>query len=71
MEASVKKPISFRKFSIIGRTYLFFMMKGPTTHQYLISMDFLKFRKCPVSTINFCLINSIENTLGVKKAGTK
>ena len=71
MAASVKKPISFNKLSIIGREDLFFMMKWITTQGYLVSMDLLKFRKCRVSTINFCVINSIEKILGVKKARNK
>ena len=44
------------------------IVKGPTSQGYLISVDFLNFRKFFVSTISFYLIKSMENTLGVKKA---
>ena len=37
--------LSERFFWLIGKAALFFMVNGPTTHGYLISADFLKFKK--------------------------
>ena len=66
---SVENPISLSKLSIISKETLFLMKNGPTTHGYLILVDFLKFKKCYVSTTKFCLMNSMENTLRVRKGG--
>ena len=55
--------------STTGKVALLFMMNGPMTQGNLISEDFLKLMKCSFSTINFYLMKSRENILGVRNVG--